>query len=219
MQNQVIFWRQQLSLSSSTKPALIMTASIAIITQTELLQLALDADKNNNRGVALSYLKEAVSRPDATAAAHFMLGAEYAQIQMYDRAIAEMESALKVDPSLSLARIQLGLLLLGAGAVAQAVAQLTPLAALPETNPLHCFGRGLLSLAHEDFNTAMGFLIQGISINTSNAPLNTDMQRLIDDISKLPPEVLHPKTGQDALPSDPSARHIFLSAYTGNRTH
>lgn len=196
-----------------------MTASIAIINQAELLQLALDADKNNNRGVALSYLKEAVSRPDATAAAHYLLGAEYAQIQMYDRAIIEMETALQADPSLSLARIQLGLLLLGAGAVTQAVSHLTPLVALPESTPLHCFGRGLLSLAREDFNDAMSFLNQGISINTDNAPLNTDMQRLIDDIAKLPPEVLNRKKDKDALPLDPSARHIFLSAYTGNRTH
>ena len=94
------------------------TASIAALDQVELVKLALDASRNSNHGVALAYLKEAVSRADATATAHHLLGAEYAQIQMMDRAIVEMEAALALDATLATARLQLGLLLMGTGASA-----------------------------------------------------------------------------------------------------
>ena len=191
---------------------------ISILNQVELLTLALDASKNNNRGGALAYLKEAVSRFDASASAHYLLGAEYAQIQMHDRAIAEMETAVAIDPALATARLQLGLLLLGTGAAQRALDILQPLSTLDANNALRYFGNGLIHLIREELNNATASLQQGIALNIDNPALNSDMQRIIDEIAKLPMEARVHSDQVDGLPDDASARHIFLSAYTSGRT-
>ncbi len=195
------------------------TASIAALDQMELLKLALDASRNSNHGAALAYLKEAVSRTDATATVHHLLGAEYAQIQMMDRAIVEMEAALALDSTLSTARLQLGLLLMGTGAnaAARALAVLQPLDGLHADDALRYFGQGLSLLIRDEYQNAITLLIKGMELNASNAALNIDMQKIITEIGKLPQEVLNKSRDTDGLPEDPSARHIFLSAYTGSR--
>ncbi|MES2347551.1 MAG: hypothetical protein V4641_08265, partial [Pseudomonadota bacterium] len=79
--------------------------TLALLDQAELQQLALNASAANDSASAIAYWKEAVSRADATAQARYLLGAEYAQIKMYDRAIGEMEAAVALDPALSIARL------------------------------------------------------------------------------------------------------------------
>jgi tetratricopeptide (TPR) repeat protein len=193
-----------------------MTASpFAKLDQAELLQLALNASRNNDSGTAIAYLKEAVSRPEATGKAHFVLGAEYAQIKMYDRAVQEMEAAIALDPTLSIARFQLGLLWLTSGVADKAREVLEPLQELGNDNALAHFGRGLIHLMHDEFADAIQYLQQGIELNTENPALNADMQKIINEVNQLPPESLQKKN--TSTPSeDTSARHIFISAYTGN---
>ena len=191
------------------------TATLAVLDQVELLRLALDASRSNNRGAVLSYLKEAVARFDATAAAHYLLGAEYAQLRMLDRAVAEMETAITLDPALSTARLQLGLLLLGTGASQRALLTLQPLVELHADDPLRHFGHGLIHLIREELTHTVASLQQGIALNLANPPLNADMQKIIGEIDKIPPELR--QRDADPLPEDASARHIFLSAYTGSR--
>ena len=195
------------------------TASFATLDQVELLNLALDASRNSNRGAALAYLKEAVSRGDASANAHYLLGAEFAQLQMMDRAVVEMEAALAINPALWTARIQLGLLLFGAGKSAseRALAVLQPLNDLDADNALRYFGIGLSHLIRDEFQSAIASFIKGIDLNLSNPALNQDVQKIVDDIGKLPQEVLNKSHDIDDLPKDASALHIFLSAYTSNR--
>ena len=89
---------------------------LAGLDQAERMQLALQAGAANEAGSAIAYLKEAVARPDATAQAHYLLGAEYAQLGMFDRAAGEMEAALALDQTLYTARLQLGLLCLRSAA-------------------------------------------------------------------------------------------------------
>src|SRR4051812_18126235 len=142
-----------------------MTApSFSSLDQAELVQLALDATRNGDAGSALSYLKEAVTRPDATAIAHFLLGAEYAQLRMYDRALPEMESAVALDPSMGIARFQLGLLLLSSGDAARASEALQPLCELGTENALSHFGQGLIHLMRDEFEQTVQCLSRGMEL-------------------------------------------------------
>ncbi|HZW21763.1 hypothetical protein [Noviherbaspirillum sp.] len=182
--------------------------------QAELLHLALQAGSNGESGAAIGYLKEAVSRPDANGKAHFLLGAEYAQIRMYDNARAEMEMAVALDPALSIARFQLGLLWLTAGAADKARETLRPLEELGNDHALAHFSRGLMHLIADDLADARMSLQRGIECNTEHPVLSQDMQKIIDELDKLPPESFQPKDVA-AMSEDASTRHVFLSAYAG----
>ena len=187
--------------------------------QDQLLNLALTAVQNRQRETAISILKQATSRTDASAQAHYLLGAEYAQIQLYERAVGEIETALMIDANLHTARLQLALLYFGASKVDKAISTLAPLAVLPDTDPMRHFGEGLMALARNALADAKAKLASGISLNITNLALNIDMQRIIDEIDKA--NGVRPPTLEngDELPTDPSARHIFLSAYANSKNN
>ncbi len=180
--------------------------------QAELLQLGINASTSGDSGAAIAYWKEAASRLEASAVVHYLLGAEYAQIKMFDRAVSELEAALALDPALSIARLQLGLLCLSSGNAPRAQEVFGPLAELSATDPLYHFGQGLEHLIADRFGDATEALAKGIALNAENAALNADMQRIIDEVAKLPAAAAK----QDDLGD---GRHIFLSAYTGNGSH
>ncbi|MTV41468.1 tetratricopeptide repeat protein [Duganella radicis] len=189
--------------------------TLAMLDQPELQQLAINASTAGDSASAIAYLKEAVSRADATAIAHYLLGAEYAQIQMYPRAIGEMEAAIALDPALSIARLQLGLLWLGANDNARAADVLQPLTELADTQALHHFGAGLLHLIREEKAEAVCSLNAGVALNTAIPPLNLDMQKIVQQLEQDLP------AANDAPQAAPAAtddgQHILLSAYTGLR--
>lgn len=196
--------------------------TLTMLDQDELLQLAKNASGADDSATALAYLKEAVSRADATGAAHYLLGAEYAQIGMYERAVNEMESALALDPALTTARLQLGLLWIGGGAVDRADSVLAPLAELAADDPLRHFGAGLQRLIKNQLDDAAARLEQGIALNGSNAALNKDMRKIIDEIARVRAGgAPQPAAAQapSAAPAAEDTQHILLSAYTGNTTH
>lgn len=204
-----------------------MHPTLNMLDQVELLQLARNAGSADDSASAIAYLKEAVSRTDATGAAHYLLGAEYAQIGMYERAVSEMESALALDPALATARLQLGLLWLGGGAVDRAESVLLPLAELAPDDALRHFGAGLCLLIKNQVDEAVTRLEQGIALNTSNAPLNGDMRKIIDEIARVrsgaasgaAPEPASAAQGPASTSVAEDTQHILLSAYTGNTTH
>jgi tetratricopeptide (TPR) repeat protein len=142
---------------------------------------------------------------------------------MYERAVSEMESAIALDPALATARLQLGLLWLGNGVVDRAESVLAPLAELAADDALRHFGAGLSLLIKNQLDEAVARLEQGIALNTSNAPLNDDMRKIIDEIGRVrsgaaperAPAAQAPSSGSEAE----NTQHILLSAYTGNTTH
>jgi tetratricopeptide (TPR) repeat protein len=117
-----------------------------------------------------------------------------------------MTAALKIDPGLVPARFQLGLLYLVHARVEEAAAVWNDLDSLPESDPYLHFKRGLEALARDDFATCKESLERGLALNTSNPPLNKDMQKILDDIAA--------RTGGQPQPaaSEESA-HVLLSAY------
>ncbi len=200
----------------------MMDPTLGRLDQAELLQLASNASGAADSASAIAYLKEAVSRADASGAAHYLLGAEYAQIGMYERAVDEIESALALDPALTTARLQLGLLWIGGGAVERAESVLAPLAELAPDEALRHFGAGLCLLIHNQLDEAVLRLEQGVALNASNAPLDQDIRKIINGIGQARAGAAGPAPAAPAASSTVAAedtRHILLSAYTGNTTH
>lgn len=193
------------------------STTLSMLDQTELLQLALNASGAGDSGTAIAYLKEAVARSDGSAAAHYLLGAEYAQIKMYPRAIDEMEAALALDPALSAARLQLGLLWLAGNDSDRASTVLAGLGELGRQDPLHHFGLGLQHLIREELGAAQQCLQQGIDLNHSNPALNGDMQKILAEIALL--HAAEPPLSPQPAPIGDGERNILLSAYTGNQTN
>lgn len=190
-------------------------STLSLLDQGELLQLAINASETGDAASAIAYLKEAAGRADASAATHYLLGAEYAQSKLYPRAIDQMEAALALDPALHTARLQLGLLWLGAAQGDRSLAVLAPLEELPAGEALHHFGLGLRYLIGDQMAQATASLQQGVELNTGNQALNSDMQKIIGGIAALA------TAAAEAPPAveEHAGHHILLSAYMGNESH
>lgn len=200
--------------------------TFAGLDQAELFQLATSAIAKGESGSAMAYLKEAVARPDATALAHYVLGAEYAEISMFDRATGAMEAALALDPGLDIARFQLGQLWLTIGDNARADLVWAPLAELPLTHHLNRFGAGLQHYVRGEFEQSRRCLLEGLACDGANPVLNADMLQMLEHAQGLapaaqagaaipaaPPASTAPPTEAE---TEHAANHMFISAYTGN---
>lgn len=182
--------------------------------QKNLLNLAISASQQNNSGAAIAYLRDAISQPDATATAHYLLGAEYAQAQMYDRAISQMEVAISLDPTLSIASLQLGLLHLTSGNGEKAEEAFSSLLQLAEDNSLHQFSLGLTHLIHDRFEECRQCLSQGLNLNGDNAALNADMRKMLEEVEKLSAQI-----PDENDPEQDAGQHVLLSIYANKNEH
>jgi tetratricopeptide (TPR) repeat protein len=194
----------------------------------ELLHLALEASGRDDHGTAITYLKQAIELSDGNASMSseyakylYMLGAEYAQIGMMERAQDHMGQAIDMDPELHTARFQLGLLQITQGNTQAAAEVLLPLEALPTTAALHHFGKGLLCLIREELTPCREALLHGIELNsassTPNLALNRDMQMLLQSLADLN-QAASEDTAQNIDKDASNAEASFLmSAYSRNK--
>jgi tetratricopeptide (TPR) repeat protein len=130
----------------------------------------------------LQRLRAAITRDPSNAELRYLLGAELAQRREYPEAVAQMRTALDINPKLHFARLQLGLLYLTMSQPDDSLAVWAPLEDLEETAALKAFKRGLEALIRDDFPTCIGYLQQGIDLNKQNATLNDDMSQLIERV-------------------------------------
>jgi tetratricopeptide (TPR) repeat protein len=177
----------------------------------ELLHLAIEASQAGRHGDAIQYLKEAAAKSEGNAKVRFLLGAEHAQIGLFDRAVEDMTAALRLDPELVPARFQLGLLHLVRGKPVEAVATWKPLDSLPDADPYLHFKRGLEALARDDFARCRESLTRGLALNRSNPALNRDMQRMLDEVTA---RETAPARGASQPASAEESPHVLLAAYT-----
>jgi len=183
----------------------------------ELLHLAIRASEANQHESSISYLKRALEVAPKNGKIHYMLGAEHAQIGLYDRAIEEMTHAVELDSSLHTATFQLGLLYITSGLVDRAVTAWQPLDKLGAKNPLYLFKAGMLHLARDEFQQAVDMMRKGLELNKNNEALNRDMLRVIADAEKqLATTTASP--APDAGSKDKDANNVLLSAYRKNRS-
>ena len=179
----------------------------------ELLDLAVAASDRDQSDQAIDFLKRAIEAAPGLARAHYLLGAEHAQIGLFERAIEDMRRAVELDPELDAARFQLGLLFLTSRRVDEAQVTWQPLERLGPQYFYVLFKNGLLALARDEFQACLQLLREGIAANHVNAPLNGDMQRIVGQV-----EGLLAQTGSGSPAAEEPASHLLVNAYTGS-TH
>ena len=181
----------------------------------ELLHLAIRSSEADRHEESLSYLKRAAELAPKNGKIYYMLGAEHAQIGLYDRAAEEMAKAVELEPDLYTAHFQLGLLHITSARVAQAESAWKALDGLAPDHPLYLFKTGLLQLARDEFNECALNLKRGIQLNAANPALNNDMQRILGDLEKNINSTSTPTTPVKTKLAPPA--HSLLSAYREHR--
>jgi tetratricopeptide (TPR) repeat protein len=194
-----------------------MTAASVELDEAEMLHLALHAMGNDRHEESMRLLKRTLHTYPSSARARYLLGAEHAQIGMFDRAVAEMAEAVKLDPGLSIGHFQLGLLHVTAGRVREAEAAWQPLDQLPADDPLRLFKSAMLHLVRDEFPACIEELQAGIAHNKRNEPLNDDMRRLLADLQKREagPGAADAETPPPPIPQP--TKHLLLATYAQNR--
>lgn len=183
-----------------------MNTDIVSLDGEELLHLALLASKTGQHENTVLLLKRLLVEEPQNARALYLLGAEHAQIGLYDRAKEEIGKAVALDPGMHAARFQLGLLYISSGQVASGLDALAPLCLAPDNEPFYSFARGLEFLVNDQFSECREALELGISANKSNDALNDDMRKILEAI----------KDKTNPLPDEPNAitePAQWLSAY------
>jgi tetratricopeptide (TPR) repeat protein len=179
----------------------------------ELMHLALSAIGRGDHPSAISGLKRAIELQPEHGRARFLLGAQYAEIGMLDRAADELTNALRIDPEMDMARFQLGLLHLTAGAVEAANETWQPFDALDASHPLLLFKKGLLCMVRDEFDDARMFLREGIVRNTFSPALNRDMANVLTRIDEVAEEAKAQAQAASPEPAAEEDEHIGVSAY------
>jgi tetratricopeptide (TPR) repeat protein len=177
----------------------------------ELIHLAYEASRAQRHGDAIAYLKQAVAQSSTNFMAIYLLAAQHAQIGLTERAIEEFRQALAIEPRLTPARFQLGLLLVCNARVEEALAAWAPLDELPDSDPFLHFKRGMERLTRDEFAAAEESLKRGLELNRVNPSLNRDMRGVLEQIAA------QRVSAQPAAPDQQPGRGP-LSAYTRTKT-
>lgn len=174
----------------------------------ELLRLVLDAINGNRDAEAMSMLKLMLSRDPMHLHATYLLAAQHAQIGMFDRAEAGMRTVVERSPEFSIARFQLGQMLVMKGAAGESREILSPL--FTGEDALSAYARGMAALSAEDVDSALHELESGLALPQEIPALAADMRRLHDNL-------VQTRTGE-ASTDAPTPAPIYLAGYGYGRT-
>jgi Flp pilus assembly protein TadD len=196
-----------------------MTAApLELLDADELFMLGLQSSTAGDSGSAIAYLKLTLSKAPSHAKAHWALGAEYAGLNMPDRAAEHFASAVELDPAQPVARFQYGLLMLTNGQLERAEAIWEPLEELQTNDPVRLFKEGLLHMVRDEFEAALSSLRAALAQPALDRTLARDVEMTIARIEQ------QPRPAQ-AAPNGPASEpdvgvpvvsvesHLALSAY------
>lgn len=150
----------------------------------ELTHLAARLAAQERFDQAIMYLKAALVQEPDNPQTNYLLGAQYAQIGMVERAVQRMLHAVSQDPNLLFASFQAGMLCMTAGRAQEAMAAWEPLHKLDAEHPLHLMVNGLEALARDDFETCQRYLQRGIANNNVNHALNEDLRKILLELEQ-----------------------------------
>jgi Flp pilus assembly protein TadD len=153
--------------------------SVQTLDSEELLHLALIDIGNADHEGAIDKLKRALDSSSSDARLHFLLGAEYAEIGLRDRAKESTSKALSLNPTLHAARFQLGMLHLVSGQIDDARREWSPLDALGDKAGMVLYKNALLSFEDNDPGRGLALLREGIAANTGDAALMAEMAKTL----------------------------------------
>lgn len=184
-----------------------------------LLQQALAASQANDSETAMALLSQASQEEPASAWPHFLLGAELAQSQRFQEAETAYANAVLLAPDLAIARYELGTLQFTSGRASPAFLTWQPLLNLPDGDPLKLFILGYVELAKDAFAAALQYFERGIVANTVNAPLNGNIQLLIERIRPLLQSQQANAVPETPAPEADNGEHFLLSSYNNGPLH
>jgi Flp pilus assembly protein TadD len=188
-----------------------------LLDDSELLQLGLQALRQNRDDEAIVFFKRAIEIEPRNAKAHYLLGCEHAQLGLGDQAIAEISQALELEPGLTTARFQLGLLHFTREQLREAERAWEPLKQLPAGHSFRLFASALMHLSQGRIPECLAELKDGIANNNVNEPLNGDMRGLLQKLENAGAK----SRGQGRSNKSPDVplpfRRALLSTYDRNR--
>lgn len=175
----------------------------------EYLHIAMTSIREGNHQSALTSLKDGVAHYSEDPRLHFLLAAEYAQLDMFEQADRHFRSVLALAPEMHVARFQLGLLQLTNGLVEEARNVWQGLGKLPEDNALRLFKEGMEALAMGQLDEAKQQIQAGIAANQFSPELNRDMEGVLQRMAAAEQPL---EAGQEPAQNQASG-HVLLHAY------
>ena len=148
----------------------------------EYLHLAVNASMESDHHKAMECLKKCLELDAENANANYLLGAEYAEIGMFDRAVERMEKALELEPGLEFASFQLGMLYLRGESVDNARQQFEALADRATLPSLQSYSRGMLLAMDNDHESASAAIQQGIDEDQDGTALQQSMMQVLKTV-------------------------------------
>ncbi|WP_158643445.1 tetratricopeptide repeat protein [Ketobacter alkanivorans] len=169
----------------------------------EMFHLAIIASKRGDHEKAILLLKQGASE-EGSARFHYLLGAEYAEINMLEKAVLHIEMALELNPDIPEAWFQLGLLHSFLNETEKAVNVWRNINQSGNASCLYLFKCGIEKAFDSEWGEAIAFIDQGVEVNTANPELNANMINLKVAWSD--------RVGEQVVNRNDDPHH-FLSAY------
>lgn len=141
---------------------------------------------------------------------HFLYGSALIVAGRMIEAHRALSRAVELAPDFALARFQLGLFQLTSGEAGAALETFGRLDGLPDGHYLRSFVDGLRCLVRDDFAGTIDNLRTGIRLNAENAPLNNDMQMIIERCTPL-------LTQAGSAPGEVSETALILQQFAGRQ--
>ncbi|MBB4727837.1 hypothetical protein [Xanthomonas arboricola] len=150
----------------------------------QLLARATQAMLDGQDAESLALLGALLEQDPACAQAHYLLGAQQAQLGELGVAEQEFTRALQLAPGLVMARFQMGQLLLVTARNSEAVQMLMPLSESVD-GAIGTYASALISIANDHIELAISQLQMGLAQPQPLAALRVDMQRLARMLSEV----------------------------------
>jgi tetratricopeptide (TPR) repeat protein len=154
-----------------------------------LLAQGLAASQAGQSEQAIALWLQASSHVPHAGMPHFLIGSEFAAQGNISAAETAFANAVLLAPGLSLARYQLGLLLMSSDRMATALVIWQPLLVINEDDPIATalaqFVRGHAASAQNNLAQAVVHFQAGIELNTTHAPVSDDIRQLIKRIEAI----------------------------------
>lgn len=169
----------------------------------EALQLAMRASEQNDYDRAISYLTDVLQREPIHPELYYFLGIQYAELELYQRAISGLQKAIDLAGEFEIAEFQLGLLYLQTNQSELAATTFHHLGQHVQDPALRAFCQAYEALLTDDIPLAQQALQMGIECCTHNRPLQADMQRVLVSLTDAT-AIATPPSGSDSEVAPPT---------------
>lgn len=145
----------------------------------EYFHLALHAGALGQHHACMTYLKELLQQEPKNAEAIYLLAVQHAELGLIERAVRGMKAALAIDPTIEMARFQLGLLQLDRNRRAEARANFVALSGSSDPS-LRTICEAMIALADGHSTLAHQLLARRLSQEPADSSWASLIRRMLD---------------------------------------